>query len=390
MGCDLEASPALKETTLLKEIQAPIIADGKQIGTMSLPAGSSVAVVAIESDGVMVSRGEGVPFKVSKDVLPSEITTATTTVAIKATPTPKPISVTAAATVIASSPVPSASPVKPPTIDWDAGPILGAALDQAKFRWWSPPGEKKLSGVVVLVNGRNMEGRDLINDPDWQKLATEMKLGLMGCFFFGGKDYYTYQNDPTGDLDRTINKAVDELAAKNGYPDLKSPPLIFWGHSAGANVNAIYGGRYPERVVAAINLKGPFGPGNTSYAKNEVPYLVITGAKDKPDWVKGATSNFEAGHKDHALWTRAFTPNEGHEPGKSRALIMSFLRAVIPQRLGNSSSSLKRLSDSDGWLGNPKTYEIFSSSQYIGNRSEGIWLPDEATAKEWQKFITVK
>jgi pimeloyl-ACP methyl ester carboxylesterase len=385
------AFSASRETTLLTEIQAPIIADGKQIGSMKLPAGSAVEILSVANDGVMVRRGEGTPFKVAREAVPSKAIAAL--LAPSPTPipvlTPRPVPSPSAITPSTPSPVATATPVDPLKSDWDAGPVAGAALDQAKFRWWAPPGEKHLRGVLVLVNGRNMEGRTLVNDPDWQKLATDMKLGIVGCFFFGGKDYFTYQSDPTGDVARTINRAVEELAKQNGYADLKSPPLIFWGHSAGANVNAAYGARYPERVVAAINLKGPGGPGSATPAKNAVPYLVITGAKDKPEWVKSSSDNFNAGHKAHALWTRAINPNEGHEAGKSRPLMVAYLRCVIPLRLDSSSSSSapKRLSESDGWLGNPQTYDIASYSRYQGNRNEAIWLPDESTAKAWQEFL---
>jgi pimeloyl-ACP methyl ester carboxylesterase len=389
------ASIPPKETTLLAEIQAPIIADGKQIGSMKLPAGSSVTIVSVESDGVMVRRGEGTPFKIASTVIPADALAAlqpqsqTPFPAPSPVTTPSPVPSPAAITRSTQAPVPTATPADPLKSDWDAGPVAGAALDQAKFRWWAPPGEKNLRGVLVLVNGRNMEGRTLINDHDWQRFATDMKLGIMGCFFFGGKDHATYQNDPTGDVARTINRAVEELAKQNGYLDLKSPPLIFWGHSAGANVNAAYGSRYPERVVAAINLKGPNGPGTVTQAKNGVPYLIITGGKDKPEWVKISSDNFEVGHKAHAFWTRALKPNEGHEAGKSRALMLTYLRSVIPLRLdgSSSSSSLRRLSESDGWLGNPRTYDIASYSRYQGNRSEAIWLPDESTAKAWQEFL---
>ena len=405
-------APAPREATLVAVLQAPIIADGKQIGSVKLPAGSTVMIASVEPDGVMISRGGGSPFKVAREVLsPDSLAAAQPAPSLSAQPTLSPaptppptntvtVSVTASPTPAPSPPAPVAAPSvaaatvvaapDPQKSDWDAGAIQGAALDQAKFRWWAPPGEKNLRGVLVLVNGRNMEGRTLINDPDWQKLATDMKLGLMGCFFFGGKDHATYQNDPTGDVARTINKAVDVLALQNGYTDLKSPPLIFWGHSAGANVNAAYGARHPERVVAAINLKGPNGPGSGPRSKNDVPYLVITGAKDKPDWVKIASDNFETGHKAHALWIRALSPSEGHEAGKSRPLMLAFLRSVIPLRLGNSSSSSsspRRLSESDGWMGNPQTYDIASSSHYQGNRNEAIWLPDETTAKAWQDFL---
>ncbi len=78
--------------------------------------------------------------------------------------------------------------------------------------------------------------------------------------------------------------------------------------------------------------------------------------------------------------------------GKSRPLMLAFLRSVIGQRLpplsaSQSSSTPTHLSSSDGWLGNPLTYEIASNANYQGSRSEAIWLPDQATAQAWQSFL---
>jgi len=80
-----------KETVLVQAIQAPIIADGKQIGSMNLPAGSTVTIVSIESDGVMVSRGGGTPFKVPKEAIAAEaLATPTVTPAPLQIPVPTP------------------------------------------------------------------------------------------------------------------------------------------------------------------------------------------------------------------------------------------------------------------------------------------------------------
>ncbi len=400
-------NPGVHEVPLLTQVDVPIIADGKQIGSMKLAPGSLVSVVSVQSDGIMVTRGEGAPFKVSKDVIAPDALAATlatppprqVAVSQQVTPTPTttPAPSNQAANPSTASPAPQNKMAADPKLaEWDAGPLAGAALDTVQFRWWSPPGIKSIRGVMVLVNGRNMDGRGFVDDRGWQQFATEMQLGLIGCNFVGIKDHATYQNDPTGDLGRKINEAVDKLAAQNGFPDLKSPPLVFWGHSAGAMVNETYAKHFPDRVLAAINLKGPAGPGDTTPAKNKVPFLIITGLKDKPDWVSGSKANFEIGHKAHAVWTQALSPNEGHESGKSHPLMLAFLRAVLLQRLGPPPTAplafpkpveVKSISSSDGWLGNPATYDIASQSSYQGDRNAAIWIPDEATAKAWQSFL---
>ncbi len=393
----------LHEVPLLKQVDVPIIADGKQIGSMKLAPGSLVSVVSVQADGIMVTRGEGTPFKVSKDVIAPDALTSTlatptpqpVAIPVQATPSPTPPSSNQAANT--ASPTPTNKPaIDPKLAEWDAGPIKGALLDIARFRWWAPSGIKNLRGVMVLIPGRNGDGRGLTGDKNWQQFATDMQLALVGCNFYGEKDHFTYQHDPTGDVAKAINEAVEKLAIQNGYTDLKSPALVFWGHSAGSIVSQAYLKRYPERVLAAVNLKGPVGPGETTPAKNAIPYLIVVGAKDKPDWVKGALANYETGKKGGAVWTLALSPNEGHEGGKSQPLMLAFLRSVLNQRLGPvisnqnsfaSSSSPKRLSNSEGWLGDTSTYDIGAQSNFHGTRSTATWLPDETTAKEWQAFL---
>ena len=95
----------------MAEIQAPIMAaDGKQIGSVKLPVGSTVTIVSIESDGVMVSRGGGTPFKVAKDVLSAEAA-----VVVAATPIP------------AQSPIPISTPATATSISKPTGGAIPAS-----------------------------------------------------------------------------------------------------------------------------------------------------------------------------------------------------------------------------------------------------------------------
>ena len=99
--CDLTALPT--EAKLATDVQIPLLAEGRQIGAMKLAAGSMVMIHSVTSDGVMVSRGDGVPFKVAKEAIVAE-----SLAAALATPTPGP-------TVTATPrPLPSQVPSKVP------------------------------------------------------------------------------------------------------------------------------------------------------------------------------------------------------------------------------------------------------------------------------------
>lgn len=92
-ACGGPTNTGLHEVPLLTQVEAPIIANGKQIGSMKLAPGSLVSVVSVQTDGIMVTRGEGTPFKVSKDVIAPD-----GMVSALAAHTPRPIAVIPQAT----------------------------------------------------------------------------------------------------------------------------------------------------------------------------------------------------------------------------------------------------------------------------------------------------
>lgn len=293
-------------------------------------------------------------------------------------------------------------------VEWDAGAQPKLMIEMAQFVFYTPDAEKTLRGVILLVPGRDVDGRGMIKDADWQQAANETKFGLMACHFkCTDKEY---QNDPTGELSRFLDGAIDHLAKQAGHPELSKAPLALWGHSAGSNISGVYSLKNPRRVIGVVSIKGPSGPGDFSPPKGEIPYLVALGQKDKPEWVSDATKCYEKGRAARAAWALALNPNEGHEEGKTKAMAIPFLKGSIAQRLGAASaapaansafagftttttgsspsgSSLKRLDEKTIWLGNPDNTEICPSASYTGVKSKAACFPDEASAKAWQAYL---
>ena len=83
----LETLSASTLGTLSSDTQIPLVVEGKTVGSMTLKAGTSVNIVQVLPDGVMISKGEGAPVKIAKEALTTEsLATAT------ATPTPVTVS----------------------------------------------------------------------------------------------------------------------------------------------------------------------------------------------------------------------------------------------------------------------------------------------------------
>lgn len=305
------------------------------------------------------------------------------------------------------------NPALAATYDWSADPLNAVKLETVAFRGWVPDTTDPLAGVLVLIPGRHGDGRGMADNPRWQQLATDVGFGILGCQFTNG-DAGLYQSDDKGDVAKAINEAVKELAKVSGKPELADAPLAFWGTSAGSNVSSKYCGFFPERVAAFGSSKGTWGPGGNSSAKFlEIPMIYAIGANDNPEWVKISVDHFNIGH-GKAPWTLALQPREGHGVEGSLDVIIPFLTSAINQRLGKTTAagsqnesifkselpkigsssspqkskvSLKKLTLRDGWLGDPKSFEIAAYSDFKGSKSQAIWLPDESVALAWQSYM---
>src|SRR5262245_52868045 len=57
----------------------------------------------------------------------------------------------------------------------------GNNFDKAQFRLWIPNDAGTLRAALILTTGSNGDGRPMVDDPVWQRLATRYKLALVGC-----------------------------------------------------------------------------------------------------------------------------------------------------------------------------------------------------------------
>gem|GEM_PF-671886 len=275
--------------------------------------------------------------------------------------------------------------------EWEAKRLPESlGMEFARFRWWAPAGVP-LRGVLVLAPGRGGDGRGMAGDKKWQTIARDLHFGIVACFLKNRADQpYAYQQDPDGATSELVNEAVEQLVADNGH-SLKNPPLFFYGHSAGGNVSQNYANHHARRMVGAVIMRCPSGPGNYSPAKGNVPMLVYIGGKDKKEWLEYSVAKYEEGNQKRALWTLALHPEEGHGVGKTWALTEAFIRGVAELRLGkpgaDSRATIRKLARTSGWLGDTESFEVGSGSGYKGKKQRATWLPDEATALLWQSYL---
>lgn len=105
------AADPVRNGTLLREARMDLIADGKAIGFVKLPAGTRVTVVSEDGEGVMVRRAADKPFLVARDSVSIETPTPEATPPEEA-PSPAPAATSSPADSVAS---PTATPAASPS-----------------------------------------------------------------------------------------------------------------------------------------------------------------------------------------------------------------------------------------------------------------------------------
>ena len=103
--------------------------------------------------------------------------------------------------------------------------------------------------------------------------------------------------------------------------------------------------------------------------------------------VKAITEIWKEGRNRGALWALAPEPNAKHEASWTAAASRTFFDEVLPVRLSDDGSpKLKPFPQADGWIGNLTNHEIARAS--IPPDTSAVWLPGEATAAAWKKFVS--
>jgi len=253
----------------------------------------------------------------------------------------------------------------------------------AAFRFWCPQEVRTVRGVAVLVPGSNGDGRPLVNDPFWQAFARQHELALTGCFF---KDHphedmnieeYARASAGSG---QALLDALARFAREAARPEVAAAPVVFWGHSAGGEFNYEFACWQPGRVLAFVVNKGGYyfthlAPAST----RQVPGLFFIGERDEEFRSQSIRGIFAINRRAGARWVLAIEPKAGHEPGRTHELAATFFGAVLQARA--------REAGGPAWVGGLKTLEICVDAQAASAGAQTSWLPDEATARHWRRFM---
>ena len=261
----------------------------------------------------------------------------------------------------------------------------GANFDKANFRLWVPEGAGKLTGTLVLVPGSNGDARDQVKDPAWQEFARKHKFAIMGVQL---TDKVASIVEDYADMKRgsgqAILDALSDLAKRSKHDEIAAAPLVFWGMSAGGEVNYEMAAWKPERVAAFVVNKGNFYyTAMVSKESRAVPGLLFTGTIDLQYRQMAVKGLYAMNRRGGALWALVEEPGAPHAVARSADLSRIFFDEVLPLRMKPGSNTLMPLDPAKGWLGDVEKKTIAAVAPGKPPETPSSWLPTERTAKAW-------
>jgi hypothetical protein len=277
------------------------------------------------------------------------------------------------------------------------------------FTLWLPDGVQRVRGVIVHQHGCGSGackgGATAAYDLHWQALAKKWDCALLGPSY-GQEDKQNCRLwcDPRNGSEAAFLKALSDLAAQSGRPEIADVPWCLWGHSGGGFWASILQTRHADRIVAIWCRSGTAFPAWESGqipkpeipdAVYRVPVMLNPGAKEKGDkrfngaWT-GAEAMFRAYRAKGAPVGLAPDPRTGHECGDSRYLAIPYFDALLAMRLppkGSDDHTLRPVDGKVGWLAVPLSDKAEPAGLFSGKPDEAVWLPNEAVARAWMEYV---
>lgn len=277
---------------------------------------------------------------------------------------------------------------------------------------WFPPGVKALRGVIVHQHGCGegscKSGLTGAYDLHWQALARSHDCALLAPAYEQPEtaDCQMWCDPRNGSSD-SFRRALADLGAKSGHPELAEVPWALWGHSGGGHWAGGMVMMHPERVAAAWLRSGvpllkpnPQRPAIKAHdlpdAALAVPMMCNLGTKEgvtvKDDRFSGVWPANEAFFGEvrsrGGLVGVAVDPLTSHECGNQRYLAIPWLDACLTARLPKSPGGpLNVIPAGDAWLAAPTGTEAFPASKFTGDLLKAGWLPGSTIASAWMRYV---
>jgi hypothetical protein len=321
----------------------------------------------------------------------------------------------AAATGLAQAPPYDVRPpAEPPVfrVRYEASTAPGGLIFPVTYTAWIPPGVQTLRGVIVHQHGCGegscSSGLTGAYDLHWQALARAHDCALVApAYEQPDKAECQMWCDPRNGSAATFQRALVDLGAQAGHPELATVPWALWGHSGGGHWAGGMALLHPERTVAAWLRSGVplfaadaarthIKPHDLPVAALGVPLMCNPGTKEglsvSDNKFKGVwpanQAFFTAVRSRGGLVGVAVDPLTSHECGNQRYLAIPWLDACLAARLPKEPGDpLTPMPDADAWLGPITGGTATPVREFPGDPLTMGWLPNSALATAWMQYV---
>jgi len=297
-------------------------------------------------------------------------------------------------------------------VRYEASNKPGELIFGVNYTVWVPPGVKVLRGVIVHQHGCGegscRSGLTGAYDLHWQALAKEHGCALLSpAYEQPEKADCQMWCDPRNGSDAAFQKALTDLGAKSGHPELAKVPWALWGHSGGGHWAGGMVMLHSDRTAAAWLRSGvplltddPARKGIKAHklpdAALRVPMMCNLGTKEgvtekAPPFAGVWPANevfFTAVRGRGGLVGVAIDPLSSHDCGNQRYLAVPWLDACLRARLPKVTGDPLVAAPTDpAWLASPTGTEAVPAAKFTGEPLKAAWLPNDAVAKAWMEYV---
>lgn len=297
-------------------------------------------------------------------------------------------------------------------VRYEASEKPGELIFPVQYTVWIPEGVETLRGVVVHQHGCGegscKSGQTGAYDLHWQALAKRHGCALLSpSYEQPEKAECQMWCDPRNGSGTAFQKALADLGAASGHPELATVPWALWGHSGGGHWCGGMAFLHPERVAAAWLRSGvplleanPDRPTIKPYSVPDgvlgVPVMCNPGTKEGVTVKEGRFAGvwpanetfFKTLRGKGALVAVAVDPLSSHDCGNQRYLAIPWLDACLSARLPEKASeALRPMPVGDVWLAALLSTEAKPAADFAGDPKQAVWLPNAAVAKAWMEYV---
>ena len=308
-------------------------------------------------------------------------------------------------------------PVEPPLyrIRYEASDKPGGLVYPVSYTIWIPAGLSPLRGVVVHQHGCGegscKSGQTGAFDLHWQALAKKHDCALLSpAYEQPDKANCGLWCDPRNGSDAAFQRALVDLGAQTGHPELATVPWALWGHSGGGHWAGAMTLLHPDRVAAAwlrsgvppiAAAEGKPAPLAIPDEALRVPVMANLGTHEGFTVTEGRFSGAWKSSSTFVLALRArgglagisIDPLSSHDCGDQRYLAIPWFDACLTHRMAaKTGTALRDLPADDAHfaplpVAGTALVEPVPAASFTDDRTTALWLPDAATARAWSAYL---